>query len=192
MHSHLNARQLVLRVDSATGFAKVGWSADLPIGRFIHIELIGETPDYGEICQSNPLFEDFQKACLRAREINHPLLAAQYRHFIAKGCLPIPLNLNDNDADVGPDAFGNFHEAAIGAMFRLTGNFATVWGVIKEQMVVQLHSCQPPKTMEELEYQVWKRYILSQLAQYPGEIKTGKLIVQESGLWFCPIQSHEC
>ena len=188
MHSHLNSQQLVLRRDSATGFAKVGWAVDLPIGRFIHVELIGESASCGPISQNSPLFDQFRQACRRAKTINQPLITAQQCSLRAKGCVAVPLNLNDADAVTDPDEFGIFHEAAMTALFRLTANFTTVWAVVNEQTISQLHSCRPPKAMEELEYQVWKQYILNQLAQYPGQITAGKLIVQESGLWFCPRQ----
>jgi hypothetical protein len=188
MQTHLNSQQLVLRLDSATGFAKVGWAVDLPIGRFIHVELIGEAPSCGQISQNSPLFEEFHQACKHARKMNQPLIAAQQRSLQAKGCLAVPLDLNDDKAVTEPDEFGNFHEAAMAAMFRLSANFTSVWAVVNEQTISQLHSCRPPKTMEELEYQVWKHYILNQLAQFPGQITAGKLIVQESGLWFCPQQ----
>ncbi len=188
MHFHLNSQQLVLRVDSATGFAKVGWAADLPIGRFVHVELIGETPSCGPILQNNPLFEEFQQACRRARKMNQPLIAKQQHNLLAKGCIAVSLDLNDDSAVTEADEFGNFHQAAMAAMFRLTANFNLVWAVVNEQTVLQLQSCRPPKAMEELEYQVWKHYTLTQLGNYPGKIIAGKLIVQESGLWFCPQQ----
>ncbi|WP_455210969.1 hypothetical protein [Kaarinaea lacus] len=188
MHSHQNSQQLVLRVDSATGFAQVGWAADLPMGRFIHIEIVGESSCCGPISSESPLYSAFQQACRQAIGINQPLVAAQKRSLMAKGCLPVPLDLNDSNALTVPDAFGSFHEAAMGALFRLTANFSSVWAVIKDHTVSQVHSCRPPKTMGELEYQVWERYILKKLTQYPGDITTGKLIVQESGLWFCPQQ----
>jgi hypothetical protein len=188
MQTHLNAHQLVLRRDSATGFVKVGWAAELPIGRFIHIALIGETPDCGPIYQNSPLFEEFLQACQRAKDLNRPLSAAQKHDLQDRGCIPVPLDLNDSAAVTAPDAFGSFHEAAMGALFRLTGNISSVWAVVYENTITQLHPCHPQKTMEELEFQVWKHYILNRLTRYPGEITMGKLVVQESGLWFCPQQ----
>ena len=177
-----------MRVDSATGFARVGWAADLPVGRFIHIELVGESNCCGPISAASPLYQAFHQACRRAMEINQPLVAAQKRNLQAKGCLLVPLDLNDTNALTDPDDFGSFHEAAMGALFRLTANACSVWAVVNDQTVTQLHACRPPKTMQELEYQVWKQYVLNQLKQYPGEITTGRLVVQESGLWFCPQQ----
>ena len=190
MRTHVNPQQLVLRLDSATGFAKVGWAVELPLGRFIHIDLIAETPYCGPITHDSPIFADFQNACQRAREVNQPLIAAQNQDLAAKGCIPVPLDLHHSGADTAPDAFGNYHEAAMRAMFHLTANFATVWAVVNRHRIVQLRSCRPPKPMEELEYQVWKHYVLNQLAHTPGETSTGKLIVRESGLWFCP-DNHE-
>ena len=186
MQSHLNSQQLVLRLDSATGFAKVGWAADLPIGRFIHVELIGETDSCGPISKANPLYKAFYQACGRAREINQPLILAQQQSLQAKGCLSVPLDLNDDNIATGPDQFGDFREAAMAALFRLTANFTSVWAVVAEHTVSHVQSCRPPKKMEELQYQVWKHHTLNQMANYPGEIIAGKLIVQESGLWFCP------
>lgn len=186
MQSYVNPHQLVLRLDSATGFAKVGWAADLPIGRFVHVDLIAETPQCGPISPNNPLFEDFNKACHRAQQINQPLISSQKSRLLAEGCLPVPLNLNDPHAATGADRFGSFQESATGAMFRLTANFASVWAVIDHQAIIQLRSRRPPRKMEELEFQVWTHYVLNQLRQFPGKITTGTLFVQESGLWFRP------
>jgi hypothetical protein len=188
MQTRVNPHQLVLRLDSATGLAKVGWAADLPIGRFVHVELIAETPECGPIFSDSPLFERFTCACRRAREINQPLISAEKHDLLAKGYLPVPMNLNEPDAMIQADEFGSFHKAAMDAFFRLTANFALVWAVVKQQSVVQLHSCRPPREMEELEYQVWKRFVLNQLKQYAGDITVGKLIVRESGLWFRPTE----
>jgi hypothetical protein len=186
MQTRVNPHQLVLRLDSATGLARVGWAADLPIGRFRHVELVTETPQCGPISPGDPLFEAFTQACQRARQINLPLVNAQAHSLLANGYLPVPLDLNAPDAVTCPDAFGSFHEAAMAALFRLTANVASVWAVVEQQTVVQLHSCKPPRQMEELEYQVWKRFILNQFDEYPGDILAGKLIVRESGLWFYP------
>lgn len=186
MHPHVNPHQLVLRLDSATGFARVGWAVDLPVGRFIHVDLIAETPQCGPISPTHPLYEAFYRACRRARKINQPLITEQANQLRAQGYLPVPLDLNDTAAETGPDAFGCFREAAMATLFRLTGNYALVWAVVQQHTVVQLHSCRPPREMAELHYQVWKQYVLKQLAQYTGEITTGKLSVRESGLWFLP------
>ena len=191
MQPHVNPQQLVLRFDSATGFAKVGWAADLPAGRFIHIDVIGEA----QICEAlshdalphdGRLYENFRRACERARGINAPLIAAQEADHRAKGYLPVPLNLHHPSVSTAPDRFGSYHEAAMHALFRLTANFALAWAVIHRQSVTCLCSCKPSKPMAELEFQVWKRHTLNQLGQIPGKIVAGTLIVQESGLWFCP------
>jgi hypothetical protein len=186
MQTRVNPHQLVLRLDSATGFARVGWAADLPIGRFRHVELIAETPQCGPISHSNPLFAVFSRACQRAVEMNQPLITAQKKRLLRQGYLPVPLDLNASDAPSGPDAFGSYHEAAMGALFRLTANVASAWAVVHQGCVTKLRACRPPREMEELEYQVWKHHIFNQLGQYPGKIITGKLIVRESGLWFHP------
>jgi hypothetical protein len=186
MQPRVNPHQLVLRLDSATGFARVGWAVDLPIGRFIHVDLIAETPQCGPISPTHPLYKAFSQACRRAREINQPLIIDQADHLRAQGYLPVPVDLNDTTAATGPDAFGCFHEAAMAALFRLTANYASAWAVVRHHAVIQLHSCRPPREMSELEYQVWKQFVLKQLRQYPGDIITGKLSVRESGLWFYP------
>jgi len=191
MRSHVNQRQLVLRVDSATGYAKVGWAVDLPAGRFVHVEVIGEAQSceavtHDGLPHDSPLYENFLSACSRARNINRPLINEQKKANLAKGFLPVPLDLNDSKANTAPDIFGSYQEAAMSALFRLTSNFALAWAVINRQTVFHLRSCRPPQPMEELQFQVWKRHTLNALSQFPGEIIAGNLIIQESGLWFCP------
>lgn len=191
IYSRVNPQQLVLRFDSATGFAKVGWAADLPVGRFVHIDIIGEAQNceafiHGDLPRGHPLYEAFRRACRRAREINKPLIAQQQEIYISKGFYPVPLDLKDPNATTVPDVFGIYQEAAMRALFRLTANFAMAWAVIDRQIISFLCSCRPPKPMQELEFQVWKHHTLSHLSQLPGEIMAGELIVQESGLWFHP------
>ncbi|WP_455205514.1 hypothetical protein [Kaarinaea lacus] len=186
MVASTNANQLVLRLDSATGFATVGWATELPQGRFIHLELIGEAEDCTPIDNGNPMFELYQRACLRACGINQALIDKQQQYYRAKGCLRVPLDLHNRNGSSSADEFGCYRAAAMQSLFRLTGNFTAVWVVIQAATIVRLCSRQPPKPMETLEFQVWKHHILKQLAQTPGEIKTGNLLVQESGLWFCP------
>lgn len=178
----------MLRLDSATEFAVVGWAADLPPGRFIHIDTLCETDDCEPLSKQNPCFKQYTTACRRAQQINLPLLQKQEEIFLANGCLPVPMNLHDQNANVSPDDFGCYHVAAMQTMFKLTANIPSVWAVINTNTITHIQADQPPKSMEELEYQVWKHHCLNQLSQYPGEIHSGKLMVQESGLWFCPIK----
>lgn len=186
MVASTNANQLVLRLDSATGFATVGWATELPPGRFIHLELIGEAEDCTPIDNGNPMFQLYQRACQRASEINRALIHKQQQHYLAKGYLQVPLELHSRNSGSSADEFGCYRAAAMQSLFRLTGNITAVWVVIQASAIVRLCSRQPPKQMETLEFQVWKHHILKQLAQTPGDIKTGNLLVQESGLWFCP------
>ncbi len=186
MALELNPYQLVLRLDSATGFARVGWAADLPMGRFIHVELIAESYECGPISPGHPLYEEFNRACHHAQQLNQPLIAAQMRDRVSHGCLPVPLDLNDPDAATAADPFGSYREPAMRALFRLTGNSTTVWAAVKDDQVLQLHTTQPSKPMEELQFQVWKRRVMKLLDQYGGQIIAGNLVVQESGLWLCP------
>lgn len=186
MSVDLNSQRLVLRLDSATGLARVGWASDLPMGRFIHVKLIAESPQCDPITPASPLFDEFNRACAQARHINQPIIDEQIRALLSQGCLPVPLDLNDPQAATAADEFGSYRESAMRAFFRLTANFAGVWAVIREQNIVQLQSRRPPGEMEELQYQVWKQAIMKQLSGYGGKISPGKLVVQESGLWFCP------
>lgn len=186
MNSRVNPNQLVLRRDTATGFAKVNWASEMPLGRFDHIKLVCEARDCMPLSPDNPIYNDYQLACDTAKAINEPLLTMQIQECCAKGWLSVPLNLDQNHSDLLADDFGSYQTAAMRALFRLTANVIIVWAVVFEQSVTHIESCQPPKPMEELEYQVWKHHVINRLSKMTGTTIAGKLIVNETGLWFSP------
>lgn len=107
--------------------------------------------------------------------------------MLAKGCLQVPLDIDDGNTNTAADDFGCYQAAAMQTLFKLTANTTSIWAVVDDNVITHIRADQPPKPMQELEYQVWKHHTLNQLSQYRGEIRSGKLIVQESGLWFCPV-----
>lgn len=186
MAHRLNPRQLVLRRDTATGLTQVGWESDLPIGRFEHLELVCELDDIHLPDAGSKHYHEYQAACRRALQANIELLDLQSRSNEAKGWLLIPFELVDDEMRLRADAFGNCFAAAMQLMFYLTANIKDVWAVIQKNQVTHIRPRQPRKALDELSYQVWRHQQQHQLAQYQGEISKGRLVVQESGLWFIP------
>jgi hypothetical protein len=185
-----SSKLLVLRRDTATGFARVGWATDMPLGRFAHIEQVCETGHY-PLDDRHPQYRLYCLACRRARHLNQALIDDQHQSLVQQGCVPVPLTLNDASAEDGADEFGSYLSSAMRALFRLTANVTEVWALIAGQTVVALQSCQPPRPMEALEYQVWKNHCLAKLAEAEGNLAHGKLVVRESGLWFCRFRQGE-
>jgi hypothetical protein len=183
---NLNSHLLVLRSDSATGMARVGWAVELPIGRFIHIDVICSSPVCAPILADDPLFPDYQTACHRARLHNAPLLEEQRRNNLANGWLPVPLTLHGSDTDPQPDDFGCYQLCAMQAMFRLSANERAVWAGISTDSITHIVPRRPLRPMQELEYHVWKHDILQRLSQRTEQVIRGELVVQASGLWFKP------
>jgi hypothetical protein len=179
-----NPNQLVLRRDTRTGIAHVGWAAELPLGRFSHIELIFEADDCAPITAVSAHFALHQQACQKARALNVPLLAAQRERLLALGWLPVPLDLNDPCAGAAHDALGCYKAAAMRALYRLTANLTAVWVVVDGNDITQVQAREPRRAMERLEFEVWKHHRLSELARSPGDIRQGCLVVEDSGLWF--------
>lgn len=181
-----NSHFLVLCHDTATGFARVGWAADYPPGRFIHLELVCESNNCNPVTPDSPLYSHYRQACEKARHLNLVALKEQTKASQAQGWLSVPLDLN---AAVLPDSddFGSYRSAAMQALRRLTGNCLSAWAVVvAEEKIIQLVRREPARQYGELEYQVWKHHSLTELAQYPGQILAGHLVIQESGLWFQP------
>lgn len=177
---------LVLRCDTATGFFKVGWDTDMPIGRFSHTEVICETTSSETITPDSPYYSDYTSACRKACVLNAAKLEAQQATSQAQGWIQVPLNIHHPDLEVNPDPFGIWLDLAMQTLHRLCNNKPYVWVAITEAGIVSVRPSEPPRPMEAVEFQVWRNQQLTKLAEFGGEIQKGKLIVQESGLWFCP------
>ena len=180
-----NSNFLVLCHDTATGFARVGWAAEYPPGRFVHLALVCETENCKPITQTSPYYPHYLSACDKAKQLNLAVLNEQIQANCSKGWMRVPLDLGTN-LEVKPDEFGSYQIAAMRTLRRLTDNCLEIWAVIDNQAIIQIASRQPVKSYKELEYQVWKHHTLSELRKYAGNIVKGHLVVQESGLWFQP------
>ena len=180
----MNSHQLVIRCDTANGYYKVGWAAELPLGRFKHIELLVETDNLSVLNSNNPQHVIYKKACDRVSELNLSLIIKEHEEKQALGWRDVALNLNDNTVQVLPDEFGCFNILATKTRYRLSKNSSQVWAVILSSEVVQIKARYPTRRMAELEYQIWKNHRLDKLSQYGGEIFQGALVVCCSGLWF--------
>lgn len=178
-----NSKRLVLCQDSATGFVQIGWDTDLPPGRFVHLEVIGESAECHPLTRHSPHYASYQAACARARQLNAGELAKQIQTNIRRGRLPVPLDLHADTSEQA-DEVGLYLSAAMQALHRLTANCREVWAVVARQAVIHIEPCRPVRAFDELAYQVWKHHTLSELQKLSGDIRAGKLIVQESGLWF--------
>ncbi len=177
---------LVLRCDTATGFFRVGWDSDMPIGRFSHAEVVCETLSSEPITPKSPYFSAYVAACNKARVLNEAKLEQQRLDLITKGWIIVPLNLDSDDDLPEPDPFGGMQNQAMSTMHRLCENKTRVWAVITEDGIVNVRPCEPPRKMEAVEYQVWLNDQTQRMKAFRGDIIKGKLVVQESGLWFCP------
>ena len=69
-----NSRQLVLRRDTATGLTLVGWDAELPLGRFEHLELICESKENRLPERTSEDYHTWQTALHHARQSNQFML----------------------------------------------------------------------------------------------------------------------
>jgi hypothetical protein len=184
MKHRTNPRQLVLRRDSATGLTLVGWETDLPVGRFEHIELIGESPENSLPERGSEYYAAYQAALQQARRQNLALLEQQVRHHQARGWYRVPFALADVPEQMVADHFGNYATAAMQLHYQLTQNRKPAWVVILEGTVVHVRARYPRKTLDELTYQVWYHKQLHQLNQVEGNVLEGRLVTCESGLWF--------
>ncbi len=180
----MNPHQLVIRCDTANGYYKVGWSSELPLGRFQHIELVTESETLSVLNSKNPLYPVYVAACSRVSDLNASLINTEKADKNALGWLSVCLDLNENSIEVLPDEFGCFNALALKTRYRLSKNSSEVWAVIHDRTVLQVESRYPRKKLAELQYQIWKHHQLEKLSQFGGEIAQGKLSVSFSGLWF--------
>jgi len=175
---------MVLRRDTATGLTLVGWEADLPVGRFLHLELVFESaksilPEHGS--------EDYaawQSALNQARQANQPILEQQVRHNLAMGWYFVPFELALNHQAIEADSVGNYAAAAMQLHYQLTKNCKHAWVIIQSETIEHVRARYPKKILDELTYQVWYHQQLTQLNKMGGTLLEGRLNICESGLWF--------
>jgi len=181
------ANRIVMRRDTATGLVMAGYATEMPLERFEHLEDLCVTDDGAPLRAGNPCYEEYESACQRAYAANTPLIQRRAEQARGRGWIKVPLELSGDDA---PDRFGSYRAAAMRALFNLCANVVDVWAVVDKNVVTHLQPRQPPRPMEALEHAVWKRYWLRKLGSYPGRVQEGRLVIDESGLWFCPAQSR--
>jgi len=177
----VNSHQLVIRCDTTNGYYKVGWSSELPLGRFTHLELLLDSDQLFILNSSNSIYKN---ACCRVLELNTPIILKEREDKLAMGWLDVALNLNDLGSGIEADDFGCFHNAATESRYRLSKNSSDVWVVINDTLVTQIEVRYPKRKMAELEYQIWKNQQLNKLQQFGGDIQQGRLAACHSGLWF--------
>lgn len=181
-----NSRQLVIRRDSATGLMLVGWASDLPIGRFEHIQLIGESAGHTLPEPDGVLFEEYQFALELARQANAQSLAAQVQLHQSQGWLQVPFALVNDSQAMHADSVGVFTAAAMQLHFRLAQNCKQAWAVLTDDKIVHIRARFPQQQLDELTFQVWYHQQLAQLNAMGDNILEGTLIVSGSGLWLAP------
>jgi len=180
----MNSYQLVIRCDTTNGYYKVGWTSELPLGRFEHIELLVETKNPITLNSKNPHFSIFAEACKRVSTLNKVLLTTEQERHESQGWRNVPLNLNDSTVQIKPDEFGCYNNLATKTRYRLSMNSSDVWAVIKNSEVIQVIARYPKNKIPELKYQIWKHTELDKLHQLGGDVVQGRLAVCNSGLWF--------
>lgn len=173
-----------MRRDSATGLTQVGWESDLPLGRFVHLELICELTENILPDSSSEFYTAYQAAIQQARQANALMLEQQRQQNQAKGWYLVPFTLAQRQADLESDCFGNYTAAAMRLHFLLTRNIKPAWAVVRAGRIVHLRAREPAKELDELSYQVWYHQQRHQLEQIQGSLLEGELYICESGLWF--------
>ena len=149
---------LVIRLDTATGFYKVGWDSDMPLGRFTHIEKICKTTSSAAITPNHPLYEQYQQACLTATQYNKKPLTTQHHQLFEKGWLPVPLSLHNLISSTQADEIGCFVQPATKLMQKLCQQHHEVWAVVHQQKIINVLSRTPPRVMQPVEFHVWKNH----------------------------------
>jgi len=179
-----NPRQLVLRRDTATGLTLVGWESDLPVGRFEHLALIGESANHVLPDSGSEYYAVWQSALRHARQANRHMLERQVRVNQAKGWYRVPFGLAHDRSAMRADSVGNFAAAAIQLQYQLARNSKQAWAIIIDGMVTHVRARYPKKALDELTYQVWYHKQMHELNKLGGKLFEGTLIICESGLWF--------
>lgn len=179
-----NPRQLVLRRDTATGLTLVGWAADLPVGRFQHLELICESANNILPDSESEYYASYQSALHHASQANQLMLERQARKNQSKGWQRVPFELAHDLQPMKADSVGNYAAAAMQLQYQLTRNCKRAWVIIQRETVMHVRARYPKKELDELTYQVWYHVQLRELNKMGGTLLEGDLIICESGLWF--------
>lgn len=179
-----NPRQLVLRRDTATGLTLVGWASDLPIGRFEHLELIGESANNSLPNSASDYYAAYHAALQTAREANTLLLEQKIRHHQSQGWYRVPFDLASNRQALQADSVGNYAAAAMQLHYQLTQNRRQAWAILRHGTIVHVRARHPEARLDELTYQVWYHQQQQQLNELGGMKLEGDLMTCESGLWF--------
>lgn len=117
-------------------------------------------------------------------EINSKPLRKQPEYYQLQGWYNEPLNLENTQGTVTADECGCFIEAARKVIYRLSGNDARVWAVVRNHAIIKIRARYPSMEMDKLRYQVWKSSELQKLESLGGRICRGGLVALECGLWF--------
>lgn len=184
MSNNPNTRQLVLRRDTATGLTLVGWDADLPAGRFEHLELICESSKYSLPDSGSEDYDAWQSALYRARQANQHMLEMQISCNQSNGWICVPFELAHNRETMVADHVGNYAAAAMQLHYQLTQNQKQAWVVVRRGRIVHVRARYPKRQLDELTYQVWYHRQLHELNEMEGTLLEGELMICESGLWF--------
>lgn len=179
-----NSRQLVLRRDTATGLTLVGWDTDLPVGRFVHIDLIGDFRENILPDSTSVFYEAYQSALRQACQENDSVVKQKAQQNLSKGWYRVPFNLAQQQDTMVADNFGNYAAAAMQFFYQLTQNQKRAWAVIHQDEVVHVRARYPQKEMDELTYQVWYHKQQNEMQELSGVLLEGNLLTCESGLWF--------
>lgn len=180
----MNSYQLVIRCDTTSGFYKVGWTSELPLGRFEHFELLIETENLTDLNPENPSYSIYIAACNRVSMLNSALIVKEREHNQSLGWRNVLLSLNDITVQILPDKFGCYSNLATKTRYRLSKNSRDVWAVIKDNEVLHIVTRYPFDKLPELKYQIWKYNQLDKLNQFGADVCQGRLVVCSSGLWF--------
>lgn len=178
--------QLVIRRDTRSGIVSVGWARDMPLERYQHIALVAEAAQAGPLDPAAACYALYEDACREARLLNRDILRQQRNSHAQDGWLEVPLELQATNCTPQADRFGSYQQSAMQTLYRLTGNITDVWAAIEDASVIALSARTPPRAMEAVEFQVWKHHTLQRLQKMAGTVRSGKLVVTHTGLWFIP------
>ena len=184
MSTKPNSRQLVLRRDTATGLTLVGWATNLPLGRFVHLELICESAKNILPDSDSEYFGSYQSALQHAHQANNLMLEQQVRYNQTKGWYRVPFDLAHDQQEMKADSVGNYAAAAMHLHYQLTRNRKQAWVIIRHGTVVHVRARYPKKQLDEFTYQVWYHKQQHELNKMSGTLLEGNLMICESGLWF--------
>lgn len=184
MSHTLNPKKLVLRQDTATDLVQIGWDAELPLGRFLHLALICESNNHTMPDVDSEHYPAYQAGIRQARKTNEAILRQQTHEYLNKGWYPVPLSLANPASPLCADEVGLLTNAAMQLHYQLTRNCKHVWVTIVNEHITHVRRREPNRKLDELSLQVWYHQQQHQLASMHGTVASGHLLVSESGLWF--------